>query len=315
MSGILDTKTRILDVIITDEGKAQIAAGKLKPAFYSFSDYGVIYVSHSDITDENGNSIDYSNRVFLESSNLPQDTITHAADDSGKLVKFPGSTQNVINGKIFEEFLGSDNIKRFLPLTGSQFASQIDGIIESTIDNFNKLYILGSPDIVLDERRMEFVIGINGSTSFIVNENISSVVDMMEANVDNINSFFQDKRLSHIPNFLFLPPVNKTNLSPIGVYMDITSGRLSKEELEKELKKLEDNGYTFEVVFLQSSRLNNILCQFFEIDNSEAIKLDVIDFGQVIINNIKKHVFFCGKIYTDSNEIAKYVHLFTLVFE
>ena len=43
MAGILNPKQRIFDSIVTQEGRAQIASGKLKAEYYSFSDSGAIY--------------------------------------------------------------------------------------------------------------------------------------------------------------------------------------------------------------------------------------------------------------------------------
>ena len=38
MAGILNNKTRIMDVIVTAEGKRQLGRGNFRPEFASFSD-------------------------------------------------------------------------------------------------------------------------------------------------------------------------------------------------------------------------------------------------------------------------------------
>ena len=65
------------------------------------------------------------------------------------------------------------------------------------------------------------------------------------------------------------------------------------------------------ITFLESSRNNNIFCQFFEAGNASINKLEIIDFG--VINN--KRYFFAGKVFVDNNQISKFINLFTLVFE
>ena len=50
--GILDNKTRFIDLVITQEGKRQIASGKLRAEFASISDTATFYSKgdHDDVT-------------------------------------------------------------------------------------------------------------------------------------------------------------------------------------------------------------------------------------------------------------------------
>ena len=41
--GILDKKTRFIDMIVTEEGRRQISSGELKAAFISLSDSQAFY--------------------------------------------------------------------------------------------------------------------------------------------------------------------------------------------------------------------------------------------------------------------------------
>jgi hypothetical protein len=43
MSGILNNQTRVFDVLVTQEGKRQIAAGDLRICYASFSDDDTFY--------------------------------------------------------------------------------------------------------------------------------------------------------------------------------------------------------------------------------------------------------------------------------
>jgi hypothetical protein len=81
MSGILDKKSRILDAILTSEGRRQMSEGTYNVSYVTFSDYGVSYIPDS----ENGHE-DPTDKIYFEACNLPQDQITFEANDSGRLV-------------------------------------------------------------------------------------------------------------------------------------------------------------------------------------------------------------------------------------
>jgi hypothetical protein len=94
-------------------------------------------------------------------------------------------------------------------------------------------------------------------------------------------------------------------------------------------------GFSAEIDFVDTSKANNLVCQMFELSNGEIIKLDVIDFGLFNVSgrdvsvderlraeidprvrpDATKHVFFCGKVFTDRHNVNKFVNLFTLIFQ
>jgi hypothetical protein len=142
--------------------------------------------------------------------------------------------------------------------------------------------------------------------------------DIQSIGIDKAESFFQDKRLSHIKNFKFLPPKNKKTItdpngSSLGEYKQLSQPEiLSIEELKKSLLYKD-----FETIyFSESSRFNNIFCQFFEITGNDIKKLDVIDFGLFpSAEGDDFHVFFVGKIFVDNLNRSTFINLFTLIFE
>jgi hypothetical protein len=83
MSGILDSKSRILDAIVTVEGRRQIAAGTFNVAFATFSDADVQY-----ITSPSEGHLDPTRNIQLEVCNLPQDQIVFEANDDAMLLPF-----------------------------------------------------------------------------------------------------------------------------------------------------------------------------------------------------------------------------------
>jgi len=79
--GILDSKTRILDAVLTVEGRRQLSEGTFKVSFATFTDNDVFYEADA----EEGH-VDPTDRIYLEASSLPQDQVIFEANDEGKVV-------------------------------------------------------------------------------------------------------------------------------------------------------------------------------------------------------------------------------------
>jgi len=336
--GFLDSKTRILDTIITLQGRGQIAAGKLKAEFYSFTDMGAFYSQDTSFSA----SLDGTKRPFLEANSLPQDMITFEADDSGKLVSFPSNTSVVRNGQILVAVSSSStgSGKVYLPVQDNIFASEADGLLNSSLDAYKKQYILGSPEI-FDENEVPFSLGTT-NIQFSISEQVP--IPQSESpigNVETTDPLFVDSRLSHLPNFQYLPPINKyrpgdNTVNLLGNYPNLNQRpKLSFTDVEKEISSAVAKGYAVNIPFQEASKTNNVVCQMFEVGGNEIVKLDVIDFGLFNIAGdditlaerkrqdkdprnrpvLSKHVFFVGKVYTDIAGVHKFINLFTLVFE
>lgn len=318
MSGILNSKNRIFDSIITQEGKAQISTGKLKAEYVSFSDMGAIYKLDTIVS----GGLDQSYRICFESTNLPQDLIVFEADDSGRLLgNFLSGSDNykVSSGQIFS---GSVRDEGRSSVSGSQFNSLSGILLKNSLDNFKKLYILQSPNI-LDENHDQFLV-FPKQTKFVITDNKPiKEKDIQEINIDFAESIFFDKRLSHVPNFKYLPPTNKarigeTQKTSLGNFANLSQAPiLSFQDILTESSIAATNGFQETIYFTETSRENNLLCQFFEVSNGEMIKLDVIDFGLFPPDSdgISRHVFFAGKIYTDGFKTTTFINLFTLIWE
>lgn len=313
--GILNNKERIFDTIVTQEGRRQIASGKLKAEFFSFTDGASLYDQSRIVS---GSSLDETNRICFEATNLPQDQVSFEADDSGKLMALKGSEFKISAGQIYS---GSRNENL---MTGDQFASSVQNLISSaSIDSFAKLRILGSQDF-FDRRNNTFDIS-ETVISFSISDNKPFSPDSTkEANIDHVESLFMDKRLSHLPNFQYLPPVNRARIgsvtSSLGTYPSLGQAPIeTTEQLEAELKWSTDNGFSKTITFFETSKQNNLVCQFFEASKNSLSKLDVIDFGLFTsptdLVYPTKHVFFIGKVFIDGNGSSTFVNLFTLVFK
>lgn len=319
MAGLLDSKTRILDTIITNQGRSQAASGKMKIEYVSFSDASAIYALDTLVS----GGLDFTSRITFEAGNLPQDQIVYEVDDSGKLLGNFISEQTsytVTAGQIY--LTGSEGAAGNTIASGSQFSSLSELLTRASLDNFKRLSILSSPDPIF-ENYNEFKIYPESVSYDLTPTKPIPKNAIQNINIDKVESLFYDKRLSHVPNFKFLPPINKplpgrVNASPIGDYTNINQKPILEfSDLAVELSQLEKIGYKKEIQFIETSRDNNLLCQFFEMYDNQVSKLDVIDFGTFPAdeNGKVKHVFFVGKVFTDGHNVSTFVNLFVLVFE
>lgn len=338
--GFLDSRTRILDTIITLQGRSQIAAGKLKAEFYSFSDLGAFYTQDTSASA----SLDGTRRIYLEAASLPQDMITFESDDAGKLVNFRASTVLVRNGQILTQVSSgldaTGSGKVFLPVQNNVFASMADGLLSGSMDAYSNNYIIGSPD-VFDENTTSFLVGNNSIGFTVSDQSPIAPGEHQTANLEHVDGLFVDSKLSHLPNFQYLPPINKyrpgdNTVSLLGHYPNLNQQRqLSFADVEAGIDEATRRGFAANIVFEETSKVNNLVCQMFEIGDGEIVKLDVIDFGLFNLSGqdvslserqrqekdprkapvLSKHVFFVGKVFTDSNNVNKFINMFTVIFE
>ena len=331
MSGILDNKKRILDTIVTQAGRAQLAAGNFNIKYVSFTDTDAFY--QSDLI---SGSTDFTKRIYLEASELPQDNITFEADDSGLLKPFKNDTpSDIISGQIvsWSHTPATTNVYtgsiREVFSTGTAFASTSDSMLDSSIQNFNRLSIIGSHDSLFDDDL--FLLSSN-TVNFAMTpySPIDTIHSSVLLDVNSVNSLFQDPRLSHLVNFKKLVPINykndrpkaKTNISnsssKTNDKMNHNSSSPKTKQLLQDLIGYKKMGQCKTINFESTSHENNLMCQFFEQADSKLSKLDVIDYGYV--NNDDQlhstvHIFFVGKVFLDKNDCHTFIHLFTVAFD
>lgn len=331
MSGILDNKTRVLDTIVTLEGRRQIANAKLKIEYVSFTDGATYYAA-----DVASGSADATARIYLEQSHLPQDQITLEADDSGRLQPFRNSSGITLkDGQVIDYsfnaltasvLTGSNQGMRIL--RGDEFASTAETLLASSADNFNRLRLIGTKDKLFEDDG--FGVGNKQIEFTIHNDRPLPDPTAHIAHLNHMESLFQDVRLSKVVNFKYLPPVNKIDDHSIdkrdhrntwhrqlGYYAPWGRSHiygLSPAQLEHELQHYERMGYAKTVTFEPTSKNNTLVGQFFEVHFSVMKKLDVIDYGHYVWKGQRRHAFFAGKVMNDENGSHTFIHLFTLVF-
>lgn len=302
--GILDSKSRILDTILTPEGRKQLSEGSLRIKFATVSDASTFYEY-----DAVSGSSDHTARIYLESAGLPQDTITFSADDSGKLKPFPNpSGLNVIAGKLVS---GSSVV----PADGTQFSSLAGDLLGSSIENLKRLSIVSTIDDLFEDDQFE--LSRRKITFGLTDTKPADSTKISRVTVLDIPSLQQDPRLIHTPNFRFMPPVvsgNDKKRAPIADFAPLSSF-LSDDAfyaaLKARLAKLDSEGSGCHVTLHPTSHDNNVFYQMFEVNPDGTLtKLDTLIFKHS--SDSDKSAIFAGKIIRDAEEY-KFVCLFTLV--
>jgi hypothetical protein len=336
--GILDNKTRILDSIITLEGRKQLANGGINIRYVSFTDSATFYAA-----DLESGSADATARIFLESCHLPQDEITFQSDESGKIFALKSAANVIVkSGQLLNSELITGSLKLLETTTvqGDQLQNFVNGFLTSSIDNFKKQQIIATKDSFFDDDGFALS---NDNIEFTIHNNrpLEKSSDFI-ANISQLEDLYSDPRLSNVKNFKYLPPINrvdenidksdidllKNNL--LGNYLPFGSTKtLTYDDVLREHTDYAKTGYCKVINFEPSSRSNNLFLQAFEVTNDTMFKLDIIDFGvwnsnphpNFIDTNMSNmpgqtmHILFVGKLLTKPEiDVHSFIHLFTLIF-
>ena len=301
MAGILDSKSRIMDVVITEQGRRQLASGQMKIEYATFTDLGAFYSG-----DESGVIEDPTGRIYFESaSDLPSDLITFETDDSGLLVPYradnfgAGGKNLIISGTARDK---------------NDAAGAANAISKAILESWNYLQVIGTDD-PLDDKQ-EFTLSRKTATFSIRDDFPFGPGDVKVAVVDDIESLNNDVRLSHLKNFKYLPPVNSAGKlagQPIGSFPD------NNEKLDADQQRLEARISRLEFAefqFVQTSIENNFIMQVFELSGDDGVvKLDVIDYGTKRSSSDPSkfiRTLFVGKILKDGYSNPTFVNIFTM---
>jgi hypothetical protein len=301
MAGILDSKSRIMDVVITEQGRRQLASGQMKIEYATFTDLGAFYADAGDRVLE-----DPTSRIYFEAaSDLPSDLITFETDDSGLLLpyradNFGASGKNAI-------------VSGSLTGTGS-YSTSSEAISRAILESWQNLQVVGTEDPLDDEQGFQLS---RSKIKFSIREDFPfGPGDVKSAVVDDIESLNHDFRLSKLQNFKYLPPTNSRGTlagQPIGSFPnDNEVLDTDRQTFELRLASLE----FADVEFVTTSIENNWVMQAFELsDDAAIVKLDVIDYGerpsrQDPSRRIK--TLFAGKIMQDGFGNPTFVNMFTL---
>ena len=217
MAGILNKKTRFIDLTITQEGKRQIASGELKVEYASATDMHAFYKKHQTADD-------VKDRIYFEVAERPENAIVLEKNDKGKIIQqdvIEGAT--IIGDNLFEAFekdAGLETQRRSFTLaTGSQFSSLSNSLTNLSINHLNKNFLISTDRLNNDNEKFSLS---QENITFSISNSIPFPLgpEREVINIDDTESFITDKKLAGIPNFVFLPPINEDG-SSYGNYTDI----------------------------------------------------------------------------------------------
>ncbi|HAI41084.1 MAG TPA: hypothetical protein DCM40_24740 [Maribacter sp.] len=336
MAGILDNKSRVLDIIITREGKRQMASGKLVPRFISFSDSKSFYEF-----DPVSGSSDASERVYFESFSQQKDSVIFESDDSGQLIRYDGGPLTINREALFTKILTGTNQGLVKQVSGSsEFSSIANDLLSGSLENFNKLDLIGDEqDFEDEELRLD-----TESISFMITQTTPlKSSDKTSAYIDEIEPLFLDKRLSHAINFAYLPPSTERKIPGrersmrrrLGEYPDIRQSRRpysfmdiindlggnTKRVNGKVVKQRNPQKTKKTIQLVNTSRQSNMIFQIFESNNENGTikKLDVINAGPYRTprnsNRDNAEVYFAGKIFLTKSGLPTFVNIFTIIID
>ncbi len=304
MAGILDVKSRVMDTLVTSEGRRQIATGELRIHFASFTDRHMFYVSGSGGVFE-----DPTSRIYFEAYSDDNDKIIIETDADGRLEPFSSDTFSSYNGNFFAS--GSTQ------QTGS-IDMLTNDVIASSTRNFKRQMILGTRELWKIDKGSTLKIVPAEATFFISDTTPFASSSITEAKVDDIESIFQDFRMGNVINFQFLPPVTKELPGTLQTGSVGKFTRISQKAMDSwpEVQEFVKGKQKQEFIFDDSSPENNVIGQIFEQSGDSLDKLALIDAGAFEVNGVVyPHVYFAGKLYRDSRGSLTFGNLFTLIFE
>ena len=315
MAGILDPKTRFMDTFLTQVGRDQLAHWELRFSFATFSDYATFYQADGD---NPSRSTDPINRIFFEACNRPQDQIIPEYDDDGQ-ISFPAGDFELTNGSLLV-LSGVNGSASFL--SGESLVTSASSAFTDCVDSLKDMQPLRSEELLSESS--EFKVSAYAH-QFLVTQNVPIPNSKpRRISLQNIESLWQDKKLSQVPNFQFLPPTNRVSGIELRQYPKLQQPPpLTYPDLLTSLGANDPSGETgvgtpLTLTFPETSKENNLVCQIFEVCSGSIEKLRVIDFGEFEDEDPfspGKHVFFAGKLFKDDDGEDTFVNLFTLIFD
>lgn len=231
---------------------------------------------------------------------------------------------------ILDESFSGGRTDTFDLSQNADFASQIEGILTSSFENFKSLNIISTTDTIFEDDKFELENNAFLFDAEKIDANKWANINQVPT-LNSIDSIFNDDKLSNLINFRYLPPIVSVNdfilpnkSDPIAIQgftlgnyppLGDNSVPISFAQILEQMKGFEKKS----IKFTKTSRKNNLLCQLFEVANGTVKKLDIIEYGDVrndpndpsVVSN---KVYFVGKTFLDNRGTTCYVNMFTIIF-
>ena len=292
MAGILDSRSRIVDFILTGEGKKDLAAGKFNISFATFTDSGTYYISGSS-----GVRTPMPSSFTFEAHASAGDVITLEKDFKGILIPptvTEGATTTFISsGSADERFQSFD---KTVLRTGEILDAMSLVRSDLTFENFDSSIVQNRENLAVSRRDYAY-----GS------ENVP---------LSDVPYVFLDSRFKNFNSFKYLPPVVERASGEADVFSFFGIPQLFSYTTFDPQKVSSVPSFDF---FLEDgSAVMSVAAQIFEYDesaeaSSEWNKLDIVYHGSTTLGDgSNAHVFFAGKRIIRDQSFS-FVNLFTLL--
>ena len=295
MAGILNTKSRVLDVVLTELGRDQINRGEFEVTFVTFSDKGSQY---NDVG--KGVAGNIAESLHFETFSSPKDEIIPEISNRGDFVLTKQVTPSLVmnNGQLFEQtntgyqqVEGFENITDFTTITPSRWADLQILRTESNTSDFK----LDKTSVTIEHKDKSIPKDVNGLKPILI-----------------------DPRFTGTLNTLFLPPVSEYNgqVQPMRAYNRYGPERSEKTVLEDDIKKRSWGMKRFLLGEDLDFPHYNLIGQAFMNKQQSIKKYLIVDAGEFLDEQKvpKLQVYHLGFVYKDGNGVSKFSRGFSLVF-
>lgn len=299
MAGLLDNKSRLIDIILTPRGRSQALTGGLKFRFATVSDPESSYDG-----DKDGIAVSTSAPIGFESHGSPWDDLTITTNDDDYLLSFLGDDIRLTpSGRLIQ-----GNVV--------QTEDVADLAIESSLQSFKNTRSLSTLRVGINDQGLSVT---PQSSEFIISDTFPFDGLAESVSIDDVEGIFGDFRFTNSPNFSFLPPVQRStaagDLVPLGEYENLRElVPVPEGSVPVDLSQLEESIHEFS----RQTERNTLCIQLFEESNDGKIqKLDIVPWGQIGVTKEGKQrtLFFVGKTFIDGFDVPTFVNMFTLVLE
>ena len=298
MSGVLNNKSRILDVILTNIGRDQMNRGEFEVSFATFSDTGTQYIDN----DENpGVMASIDDNLYFETFSCPYDEIVPEIDNVGDFVltKQVSPSMTVKDGVLYEK---SGSFGEFTQVDGFE---NIANFTNLTTKRWNGLQLLKTTSSLPKLELSRY------------NAEINIAEDVNPRDVGGLPPILVDPRFSGNVNTMYLPPVvtvagQETVMRAYNQY----SKPYSRENVMKEIETKSKGKTSFVIGKDDSFQYYNFIAQGFVGINQSVKKFLVVDAGEFVNrDNVPiMQVYHLGFIFKDGTGTSKFSRGFSIVF-
>ena len=279
MSGILDKKSRIIDFVITENGRSQIEDGDIRYKFATFSDNSIIYTKNHSLSKEKKSEISNSefNYIPLEASAKTNSTLNPEFD----LSKFFSHTNSNI--------LDSEKARNRINFNDSVDKLLTNNSLSNKLKNLN---LITTENSINPNRMLTFVDNgfIKNEIDFQGKSNKYKTINSQKIQKENLPVIALDKRFSNKLNYKILIP------------KDISGEDLYDKSQFKKIENLDEfntTGFVYSSYNIADNKKNNEVLS----REKEILK---------IINSIENDNNIHKKVYEIENSSDENTFIFEL---